>query len=192
MEIKAVKELNEKLATFPGISKKQADKMSNFLLNSSDEYVTELIQCIEALKVNIKFCEQCNFIVENGKCLNCDQNDPWNILMVVENPANVKKISELNFFNGYYYVLPYLMNIKGQEDYSYSQLLQYAKDKKIEEVVIVLSPTLEGTMTSEHLFNSFKKNNFKVSKAAIGLPMGSNIEYLDGFTIKQSIENRTK
>lgn len=196
MEIKKIEELNKVLNTIPGISKKQADRMSNFLLNQNTDYINNLINKIQQLKEKVSFCQKCNFIVEDDKCLNCDRSNLWNILIIVESSVTVQKIDQLNFFNGYYFVIPYLMKIKKQInkdiDYEYKQLIDFAKNHKIEEAVIVISPTLEGSMTTQHIFNLLKKNNIKATKAAIGLPMGSSVEYLDGFTIKQSIENRTK
>lgn len=192
MEIKTIDELNKTLNKIPGVSKKQADRISNFLLNQPREFSDEIISKINDLKNNITFCPKCCFIVENGKCLNCDRDNVWNILMVVESVQNAKKIFDMNFYDGYFYILPYLLDIDKKDDYNYPNLIKFAKEKKVDEVVLVLSLTLEGSMTNEHLSKLLKENNFKVSRAAIGLPMGANIEYLDSYTIKQSIENRTK
>ncbi|MGV2393606.1 UNVERIFIED_CONTAM: toprim domain-containing protein [Campylobacter lari] len=112
--------------------------------------------------------------------------------MVVENIANAIKLDSLNFYDGYYYIMPYLLDVKAnnEHDYRYKQLLDFISSKKAIEVVLVLSPTIQGEMTTIHLLKLLKSNNIKVTRAAIGMPMGSSVEYLDEFTIKQSIENR--
>lgn len=194
MEIDAIKELNLLLNKIPGISKKQADKTSNFLLTADENFIKELIEKISNLKKKISFCKRCNYITEDNYCLNCTNKNANSTLMIVENVTNVKKINDLDFFKGYFYVLPYLINLKEKltksEKYNYTELIDYINQKDIKEVIIVLSPTLEGEATVSHIMKLLKNKKVKVSRAAIGLPMGSNIDYIDGFTIKQSIKNR--
>ncbi|WP_029513134.1 toprim domain-containing protein [Mycoplasmopsis primatum] len=195
MKIKTIDELTKTLSSIPSITKKQAEKLANYLLTVSDQKIVAIIDQIKEAKSKLKSCQKCNFIEENGKCVNCDRADLWNILMVVENVQSVKKIYDLDFFNGYFYVLPYLMSMKPKDqnaDFNYSHLLTFAKNKNIKEAIIVLSPTLEGELTTTQLIQIFDENKIKSTRAAIGLPINSNIEYIDGFTIKQAIENRTK
>ncbi|UUD35394.1 toprim domain-containing protein [Mycoplasmopsis caviae] len=196
MKIETIEKLNQVLNTIPGISKKQADKMSNFFLNQDQEYIDNLVKNIYDLKNNITYCSICNFIKENNKCLVCDDKSRYNFLMIVENVATLRKIDDMDFYSGYYYILPYLLSLKGNKEiknYDYTELMNYIQRKKFEEVIIVLSPSLEGEMTTSHLLKLISSQfKVKVSRAAIGMPMGSNLEYLDTFTIKQSIENRNK
>lgn len=99
------------------------------------------------IKDKIGFCEKCNFIVENGKCVNCDWFNLWNILIVVESVVSVKKIFDIDFYNGYFFVLLYLLfmllkNVK--VDFNYEYLVNFIKIKKIIEVIIVFSFIIEG------------------------------------------------
>ncbi|WP_027120820.1 toprim domain-containing protein [Mycoplasmopsis lipofaciens] len=194
MKIETIEKLNKKFNTIPGISKKQANKMTNFLLNSNDEYIDELIELIKNVKNNISYCEQCHFLKEFNICLICNDKSRYNILMVVENATTIKKFEEIeNFYHGYYYALPFLLNLKDQlnnKDYKYQELIDFVKAKQFDEIIIVLSPTLEGEATTTHLIKLLELNKFKATRAAIGLPMGSNIYYLDSYTIRQSIKNR--
>ncbi|WP_029608477.1 toprim domain-containing protein [Mycoplasma simbae] len=195
MKIKTLEEANEIFKKIPGISKKQAEKMSSFLLNQPSEFSTELIEKINNIHTKIQFCHKCNFIREEGLCLNCDDKFKTNSLMVVESPTTLNKIDEMGIFLGYYFVLPYLMSVKGQlnsQDYEYQQLFDFVDQYNFEEVIIVISPSLEGEMTTNHLLTLFENKGIKASRAAIGMPMGSSLEYLDTFTIKQAIENRNK
>ncbi|MBZ4218013.1 toprim domain-containing protein [Mycoplasma tauri] len=195
MKIKSIDEMSEILRTLPGVTKKHSEKISNFFISESLSDIESFLFKLKTIKEKISFCKKCNFIAENEKCCNCGRPNLWNILMVVENAQNVIKIDNLDFFNGYFYVLPYLLSTSSkakQNDYKYPELIKFAKEKNITEAIIVLSPTLEGEMTVAQLTQLFKENNIKSTRAAIGLPMNSNIEYIDGFTIKQAIENRTK
>lgn len=196
MKIETIEKLNQVLTTIPGISKKQADKMSNFFLKQDQEYIDNLVKSINDLKTNISYCSICNFLKEGGKCLVCDDKSRYNFLMIVENAATLRKIDDMDFYNGYYYVLPYLLNLKNNKEiknYDYKELMDYIQRKKFDEVIIILSPSLEGEMTTGHLLKLINSQfKIKVTRAAIGMPMGSNLEYLDTFTIKQSIENRNK
>ncbi|AIA29706.1 recombination protein RecR [Mycoplasmopsis californica HAZ160_1] len=193
MKIETLETANEILKKIPGISKKQAERISTFLLNSKPEFTDELCQKLQNIHIKIEFCPKCNFIKENNSCLNCDDTLKTNSLMIVESFATANKIDGLGIFLGYYFVLPYLLELKKQiekNDYNYEQLFSFVEKHNFEEIIIVISPSLEGEMTTAHLTNLFKEKSIKVSRAAIGMPMGSSLEYLDTFTIKQAINNR--
>ncbi|VEU75580.1 recombinational DNA repair protein [Mycoplasmopsis maculosa] len=190
-ESKIIQEFKEFITKIPSITKKQSEKITNYLLNTPKEFSEELINNIRKLKDKVSFCEKCNFIKEKEKCLNCAREDVWNILMIVDNIQNAKKIISLDFFKGYFYVMPYLLDLNNKgNDYNFPQLLEFIREYNPVETVVVLSPTIEGELTTTHLLKLFKNNNINASRAAIGMPLGSNIEYLDEFTLKQSIENR--
>ncbi|TQC51592.1 recombination protein RecR [Mycoplasmopsis mucosicanis] len=193
MKIKTIDEANEFLRKIPGISKKQADKITSFILNQPKDFTDELTQKLNNIHTEISFCSKCNFIKEHNKCLNCDDVFKTKNLMIVESSTSLNKIDEMGVFLGYYFVLPYLMSAKKTNsavDYNYPQLLSFINQHEFEEVIIVLSPTLEGELTTNHLITLLEAQKLNVSRAAIGLPLGSNIEYLDSFTIKQAINNR--
>ncbi|MCS4536731.1 MULTISPECIES: toprim domain-containing protein [unclassified Mycoplasma] len=194
MKIKTIEKANEILKKIPGISKKQAEKFTYFVLNQNFEFAQELAQNILDIKTKIEFCSDCNFIREDGKCLNCDEPIKNKTLMIVESVTTLNKIDDMGIFLGYYFVLPYLMSAKGQtkkeNEYSYTQLFDYIEKHNFDEVIIVISPSLEGEITTTHLLKLLANKQIKVSRAAIGMPMGSNLEYLDTFTIKQAIKNR--
>lgn len=193
MKIKTIQDTIETLSKIPGISKKQAEKMSWYFINQGQDETKKVINSLNNICQNIKYCENCNFIKENEKCLNCDDILKTNSLMIVESPTTLNKIDDLGIFHGHYYVLPYLMKLKNKfesEDYDYPGLVEYIKQHQFEEVIVVISPSLEGEITTTKLLNLIQNLNIKVSRAAIGIPMGANLDYLDAFTIKQAINNR--
>lgn len=195
MNIKTIDELTKKLLSIPTITKKQAEKLADYILKSPKDEIKQTLEYILDAKDKIGFCKKCNFIVENGKCVNCDRFNLWNTLIVVESVASVKKIFDTDFYNGYFFVLPYLLSMSPKNakvDFNYEHLVNFIKTKKITEVIIVLSPTIEGQMTTAQLMQICREIDVKATRAAVGLPLNSNIEYIDEFTIKQAIENRTK
>lgn len=196
MEINVIEELIFELRKLPGVSRKQAEKIVNYLIADDNTYVEALIASIKNLKSQISYCPECNFIRENNYCPNCDNTSRLDTLMIVESSKALEKIDAMNFYHGYYYVLPFLMSIKEKiakdMNYDYQALFNYINKKHLNEVIIVLSPTLEGEMTTTHLLKLCEKYNIKTTRAAIGMPLGSNLEYLDSFTIMQSIKNRDK
>ncbi|QSF13394.1 toprim domain-containing protein [Mycoplasma sp. Mirounga ES2805-ORL] len=195
MQIETIENLVKKLISIPGISKKQAEKMANFFVLQDKEYIDELAQLIQDIKKNISYCEKCNFITDKNVCSICSKPNKDNILMVVDNVVNCQKLINMEFYNGSYYILPYLMNLNDQlasKKYEYEQLIDFIKKNNFGEVIIVLSPSLEGEMTTTHLLKLLEKNKIIATRAVIGMPMNSNLEYLDKFTIMQSIINRNK
>ncbi|MBU4689482.1 toprim domain-containing protein [Mycoplasma zalophidermidis] len=192
MKIDTLEKANEVFKKIPGISKKLAEKISTFILNQSTDFSVELVNAIQDIKDNIVYCSQCNFIRENNKCLNCDDPLKMNSLMIVESITTLIKIDEMGIFFGFYFVLPELLSVKQKNDYKYEyqQLFEFIGNHNFDEIMIVLSPSLEGEMTTAHLQKLLQKRGIKATRAAIGMPMGSNLEYLDPFTIKQAIKNR--
>ncbi|WP_416738083.1 toprim domain-containing protein [Mycoplasmopsis meleagridis] len=193
MKIKTIEELNEKLAYFPGISKKQAEKMSNFLLTQEEKYIDELIDKLINFKKKINFCPQCNLLRENDFCSNCNEEKENNSLIIVENVAVSNRLSNFNVFQGYFYVLPYIIEPKSDlldDKYEYNELFEYIAKHNFEEIIIMLSPSLNGELTTNYLLEKLKESKIKCTRAAIGMPMNSSIDYLDAFTLKQSLENR--
>ncbi|UUM19081.1 toprim domain-containing protein [Mycoplasma sp. 1018B] len=194
MKINSIENLINKLTLFPGISKKQAEKMSNFLLIKDQNYLNDLINSFEQIKKRLSFCNDCNYIKEDNICLNC-KNLTFNneILMIVESIQAVNKLINNQIFSGIFYVMPYLIDAKMQANDNkteFEHLINYLSKNKFKEVIIVLSPTLQGELTTNLLINKLNQENIKCSRAAIGMPINSNIDYLDPFTIKESIINR--
>ncbi|WP_029906371.1 toprim domain-containing protein [Mycoplasmopsis opalescens] len=192
---KSKEKLNVLLKQIPGITKKTADKISTYLLNENDLFIGDLVESIHGMRSRINRCTKCNLYQEDNKCNNCDKPKNYDILMIVEDANIVNRIKEIEFFDGYYYVLPYLINTKENltdDKFKYLHLKKYVEEHNFEEIIIVISPTLEGEITTNHLLKLLSNTKIKITRAAIGMPMGSNIDYLDQFTIKQAIKNRNE
>ncbi|VEU78412.1 toprim domain-containing protein [Mycoplasmopsis columbinasalis] len=194
-ELSILTKLQTKLTALPGITKKQAEKIITHLLKTAKSEIEELVTSLKEVKASVDFCPKCNFLRHNESCLNCDQvHNPK--IIVTESIAAVQKLKQMDFFDGYFYVLPTLFTNKTkpikESEKETQHLINFLLFKEIQDVIIVLSPTIDGEITTYRLMELLSEANFKVSRAAIGMPVNSNLDYLDTFTIKQAIENRTK
>ncbi|WP_027332681.1 toprim domain-containing protein [Mycoplasmopsis gallinarum] len=196
MIFKEIEELKQLLVTIPGVSKKQSEKIVKYFIDlneKKDIFLNDLITKLENLKSNIVICEKCNFLKNSNLCFNCEDTKKDNLLMIVENINVANKIDEIGFFDGFYFVLNE-KELKIKNDaIDLTNLINFVKSKpNLEEIIIVLSPTLDGLLISKLIQNKLSAifPNLIISTNSIGMPVGSNIDYLDEFTIKESITNR--
>ncbi|WP_406616081.1 toprim domain-containing protein [Mycoplasmopsis hyopharyngis] len=187
-----LEEVQKILSSLMKISKKQAEKIIEEILVSNQNSFDTFIQTIKKTKEKYSFCNLCHGLKNEDTCNVCFDSNRDNTLLVVEHFSNIIKFEKLNFYHGKYYVLPQLINTKNLNilnlEKAYQELIKYAIN--FEEVILALSPTLEGEMSTIKILKLLKQNNIKSSRLAIGLPVGSNVEYLDGLTLEQAIKNR--
>ncbi|MCS7181165.1 MAG: recombination mediator RecR, partial [bacterium] len=145
-----------------------------------------------SLKKNIKLCKKCFNFAESELCYICLDGKRENIICVVEEVKDLISIEKTNF-KGKYHVLwgriSMLDDIK-PEQLKISQLIERIKEEKIEEIIIATNPTIEGENTATYISEMLKKMGIKHSRLAIGLPLGSELEYIDSQTLKKAIEGR--
>lgn len=184
-------ELFEKL---PGVGNKTAQRYAFRVLESSKENLDEYIETIKLVS-NIKKCKTCGFLTESSECVFCKDNSrDRSIIMVVEASQDVVAIEKTNMYHGLYHVLGGLISSsKGvfPEDLELDKLVNRL-DNNIKEVILALSPTMDGEMTSLYLDKLLKDKNIKVTRLASGLPMGSSLDYADELTLIKAMSNRTE
>lgn len=180
----------------PGIGEKTAERLALSLLDTDDALIELFSKSLSNLKVNVKKCQKCFSYSENDICNIClDNNRSENILCVVENPKDVISIEKIGTFKGKYHVLDGLispMNGKNPEDLNINALLDRIKNEKIEEVIFVLTPNIEGETTALYITKKINNPNIIISKIAHGVPLGANMDYIDSLTLEMALENRTK
>ncbi|WKX02606.1 recombination mediator RecR [Candidatus Mycoplasma mahonii] len=182
-------ELINEFSSLPGVSKKQAEKIAFFLVTSKHANSNDLSDAILNASQKIKRCQVCNHLTENDKCYICLDTTRNNVLVVVENSVDVFKFDETQDIKPYFHVLNGLINISKNikfDDLNIDKLKSRAKDYK--EVIIALSPNLEGIVTANYIKQLLR--NQKVTQLAQGIPLGAAMEYVDELTLKASIENR--
>ncbi|MDI6698139.1 MAG: recombination mediator RecR [Candidatus Saccharicenans sp.] len=189
-------DLIEQLRKFPGVGLKSAQRMAFYLLGLPAEEVAELVRAIVEVKNKIFYCSQCNNITDVDPCRLCTdpgRNDEQ--LCLVEEPFNVASIEKTGIFNGRYHVLlGSLSPIKGigPDELRLEKLIGRLKGGQFKEVIIATNPTVEGEATASLICQVLREMPVKITRLAMGLPVGADLDFADQLTIKKALEGRTE
>ena len=191
---KSIAALIEQFQKFPSVGPKSAQRMAFHLLRMSKADVEKFATTILEAKETTKTCEICFNISSNSPCEICSssQRDRTTICVVSES-KDLIAIEKTNEYKGQYHVLQGLispMDGIGAEDIRIKELLNRLTDENVKEVILALSPSVEGEATSLYLTKLIKPFGIKVSRIAFGLPVGAALEYADEITIAKAIEGR--
>ena len=185
-------ELIEALTILPGVGKKSAQRMALFLLDKNKDGALHLAQTLEECLGAIKRCEVCRQLTSESICKICsDESRDVYSLCVVESPSDVLAIESTGGFKGRYFVLMgRLSPIDGvsPDDLGIPDLLRHIQGAKIEEVILATSSTVEGDATAAFINDHL--DSVKVSRISYGIPIGGELEYVDGNTIARAIQGR--
>ena len=180
----------------PGIGEKNAERLAFATLKFDDEQIEIFSKSIKDIKTKIKKCNTCNNLTEEDLCDMCkDKSRNNEVLCVVENPKNLILFEKANIFNGKYHVLDGLISpLEGinPEDIEIDKLVKRIKENNIKEVILALTPSIEGETTSAYILKLLEGLDVKVTKIASGIPVGADMEYLDPLTIARAMEGRNK
>ena len=191
---KVFTDLVNNLTLFPGVGEKTAERYVYSLCDKEPEEVENLANALIDFKKNIRYCEVCGCLTDMDECDICtDKNRDKSTICVVEDSKNVFFIEKTKKYNGLYHVLNGVISpIEGKnpEDLNLYSLLNNRITKDIKEVIIALNPSIEGEVTSLYIQKVLEKYNVKVSRLSYGIPMGSDIEYLDPIMISKAWDDR--
>jgi recombination protein RecR len=189
-------ELIEQLRKFPGIGLKSAQRLAFHLLAMSSEEAELLVRSIQEVKNKIFYCSVCNNITDVDPCLLCtDPHRSDEQICVVEEPFNVASIEKTGIFHGRYHVLlGSLSPIKGigPDELRLEKLVNRIKKGNFREVIIATNPTVEGEATASLICQVLKDFSVKITRLAMGLPIGADLDFADQLTIKKALEGRTE
>ena len=181
----------EELEKLPGVGHKTALRYAFRLLKMSKEELDEFSRAIEGLS-SIRQCSVCGFLSDEEECLFCkDETRDHSKIMIVETSQDAVAIEKTGSYRGLYHVLGSLISSsKGvfQEDIKFDKLLNRADS--VQEIIIALSSTMDGEMTSLYISKLLETKGVKVTRLASGLPMGSSLDYADDLTLIQALTNR--
>lgn len=187
-------QLAEALRCLPGVGPKSAQRMVFHLLHKQRQRGLHLAACLEQAMNTIRHCEQCNNYTEHPLCVLCQNpNRNQEMLCVVENPADVFAIEQSHAFQGYYFVLMGKISPLdglGPADIGLPRLKKLVSERKINEVILALSLSVEGQTTAHFIQQLFKEQSIHISQLAHGIPSGGELEFLDGNTISSALKNR--
>ena len=181
----------EELEKLPGVGHKTALRYAFRLLKMSKEELDEFSRAIEGLS-SIRQCSVCGFLSDEEECLFCkDETRDHSKIMIVETSQDAVAIEKTDSYRGLYHVLGSLISSsKGvfPEDIKFDKLLNRADS--VQEIIIALSSTMDGEMTSLYISKLLETKGVKVTRLASGLPMGSSLDYADDLTLIQALTNR--
>ena len=188
---KAVQEFSK----LPGIGRKTALRLVLWMLRQDDSDVSQFTAAVNELKSGVKYCKVCHNISDTDICPICaDQRRDQTTVCVVENIQDVMAIENTQQFNGLYHVLGGVispMDGMGPADIEIDSLIQRVGEGTVQEVILALSPTMEGDTTNFYIYRKLAPIGIKVSVIARGIAVGNELEYADEVTLGRSITNRT-
>ena len=191
---KAIAALIEQFQKFPSVGPKSAQRMAFHLLRMSSADVENFAKSVIEAKQNTHTCEVCFNLSAVSPCEICSSTSrDRSVICVVSETKDLIAIEKTNEYKGLYHVLQGLispMDGIGAEDIRIKELLNRLTDDSVKEVIIALSPSVEGEATSLYLTKLIKPFGIKVSRIAFGLPVGADLEYADEMTIAKAIEGR--
>ena len=187
-------DLINSLTILPGVGKKSAQRMALYLLDRNKDGAGILAKTLEKAIDEIGRCTRCRMLTSNSLCKICSDNTrDMNSICVVENPSDVLAIESTGGFKGRYFVLlGRLSPIDGisPDDLGISDFLKLIKIENIKEVILATSSTVEGDATAIYIKDHI--SDIKVSRISYGIPIGGELEYVDGNTIARAIQGRTE
>ena len=185
----------DEFAKLPGIGRKTALRLVLHLLRQDDETVDALAEALSRMKHEVKHCKTCHNISDEDTCPICaDHRRDASVVCVVENIQDVMAIENTQQFRGLYHVLGGIispMDGIGPSDLEIDSLVKRVEEGEINEVILALSPTMEGDTTNFYIYRKLAHTDVKLSVIARGVSVGDELEYADEVTLGRSIVNRT-
>lgn len=194
LTVEPIARLIEEFGKLPGIGPKTASRLTFYILRGNTEQAQALASAIAEVKEKTVYCSRCFNIATSDPCTICSNpNRDQATICVVEEPLDVLAIERIGEYRGLYHVLHGVWNpIQGVniEDLKIKELLARVRTEPVEEVIIATNPTTEGRTTQQYLSKELVPLGVKVSGLALGLPIGSDLEFADEVTLGRALENR--
>jgi len=186
--------LVEQLQRLPGIGAKNAQRLAFHLLKTPREDVERLVEAMRDVKDRVTYCSVCSNITDVDPCYFCTHPArDRTLICVVEEPENVAAVEKTRDFKGVYHVLMGALSPLhgvGPDDLKIKDLLNRVAGGGVEEVILATNPNVEGEATAIYLAKLLKPLGVKVTRIAMGVPVGSDLEYADEVTMHKAMEGR--
>jgi recombination protein RecR len=191
-----IQRLIKELGKLPGIGEKTATRLATFILRVSPEDARKLADSILEVKSKIRFCSACFNLAEGDLCEICmDYSRDKTLICVVEEPDALIAIEESGSFRGTYHVLHGALSPLdgiGPDQLRIKDFLKRIENNRIEEIVVATNPSVQGEATALLINKVVKGLDVKVSRIALGVPVGSDLKYMDKMTLSKSMEYRRR
>lgn len=182
------------LNSLPGVGAKSAQRLAFHIINLPDENFNLLINTIKDAKTKIKYCSVCCNLTDVDPCPICSSaKREVNTIMVVEDPRNMAAYEKTAHYKGLYHVLHGAispMSGVNPSDIKIKELLNRLKSDEVDEIILATNPTIEGEATAMYLSKLIKPLDIKVTRIANGVPVGSDLEYIDQVTLSRALDGR--
>ncbi len=194
---KLIEEAVNEVSRLPGIGKRTALRLVLHLVKENESKTFALTEALQKLRANIKFCKTCHNISDDEVCSICQSHRrDRSIVCVVEESKDVMAIENTSQYRGVYHVLGGIispMNGVGPSDLKIDSLMERvtSSNGEIKEIILALSPTMEGDTTSFYIHKRLNGSQLKISSIARGISVGGDLEYTDEITLGRSITGRT-
>jgi len=186
--------LVEQLQKLPGIGAKGAQRLAFHILKNPRDDAERLCDAIRDIKERVTYCTVCNNITEQDPCGFCTSaSRDQRLICVVEEPQNVSVVEKTREFRGVYHVLMGALSPLhgvGPDDLKIKGLLSRVGDGAVDEVILATNPNVEGEATALYLARLLKPLGVRVTRIAMGIPVGSDLEYADEVTMSRAMEGR--
>ena len=186
--------LVEQFQKLPGIGAKGAQRLAFHVLKNPRDDAERLCEAIRDVKEQVTYCSTCNNITATDPCMFCDgATRDRHVICVVDEPQNVMVVEKTREFRGLYHVLMGVLSPLhgvGPDDLKIKGLLERVGAGGVTEVIIATSPTVEGEATALYLARLLKPLGVRVTRIAMGIPVGSDLEYADEVTMTRAMEGR--
>jgi recombination protein RecR len=202
LHIAALEKLVHELSKLPGIGPKTAGRLAYYILKSKDSYPTGLSEALLRVQSEVHSCAECFNYTDRIICKYCDDtNRNSEILCLVEEPSDISRVESSGAFRGRYHVLHGAISpLEGitAKDLKIAELLTKIEEGiagtriKIKEIIFAFDADLEGDTTSLYLTKILQGKGLKISRIAHGIPMGSDIDFIDDRTMGRALENRVE
>ena len=190
----SLKKLIDSFRFLPGIGSKTAERLAFSMLEFDKDKLTDFSDSICDIRDKICRCDVCGNISDSKICNICSNSvRDGAVVLVVERPKDIILFEKLGSFNGKYHVLDGVISPLdgiGPEDINLSSLLKRINEDGIREVIFALKPSVEGETTMQYINKLLENRNVKISKIAIGVPIGTDMEYIDSITLEMAIDER--
>ena len=190
-----ITKLIEEFSGLPGIGRKSAQRLAFYIINMPKEKSLALASAIVEARENVKYCSVCCNLTDNDHCPICSNLKRDNkTIMIVEDPRDMAAYERTKQYHGLYHILhgaiSPMLGVSPKELKIKELLDRLQKDEKVEEVILATNPNVEGEATAMYISRLLKPLEIKVTRIANGVPVGSDLEYVDEITLSRALEGR--
>lgn len=190
----SLKNLIDNFKSLPGIGGKTAERLAFSMIGFDKNNLTNFANAILDVRDKITYCKLCGNIADNELCTVCSNSErDFSTIFVVEKPKDIILFEKLGVYNGVYHVLNGLISPLdgiGPDEIAIAELLSRVEKESIKEIILALKPSIEGETTMQYIKRLLADKEVKVSKIATGVPIGTDMEYIDALTLELAIDER--